>query len=385
VDGLALWELTFMMNFAMENEDPIFEYTHQSAEGFRFLLPGLGRFMGKNEDQARYSTQHNLPWCESAWCAEERRHSNAFARMIERLVHISPSRENPNEPVVVTADEAAAVRHLTARRTSEWNAASSYIVMAAHSSGDLRTLVCNIVRDEIKHLAILSSADYYLFGPRPWSRLVKLVQLGLENYRQHRKIRSGGNILGGNLALSIEGVVSHALTAVFLAKWLRGLPLSTLTEIFETPSRLPELAALAPSPERQAEMESTLERGKEKREGLLRWKPDDREKALQRRRCEEVNATMMQEIIARQLDGFLGAEAPGSSGEKRVRGLISGVTISGKKIGGMTSRQLRTCLRESLRHYQIHHNRHVRARSINAAEKMRAGAVGSRLRPAASH
>jgi hypothetical protein len=115
VGGLAVWEMAFMMNVAMENEDPIMEYSGHSGEGFRYLLPNLGRFMGKNEEQARYAAEQGLPWCESAWCAEERRHSNAFARMIERLVNISPSRENPNQPMAVTPDEAAAVRLLLSR------------------------------------------------------------------------------------------------------------------------------------------------------------------------------------------------------------------------------------------------------------------------------
>ncbi len=370
VDGLAVWELAFMMNFAMENEDPIFEYTHQSGEGFRFLLPGVGRFMGKNQEQASYSARHKLPWCESAWCAEERRHSNTFARMIERLVHISPSRENPNHPMVVTAGESDAVQHLIARRTSEWNAASSYIVMAAHSSGDLRTLVRNIVRDEVKHLAILSSADCYLFGPRPWTRMLTLVRLGLENYRNQRKIRSGGNILGGNAALSIEGIFSHAMTALFLTKWLRGLPLRLLAEVFETSSRLPDLAAAALPAERQQELELTLERGKEKREGLLRWVATDRNKALDRRGFEVVNADALQEIVARQLRGFRGGEEPGSEGEKRIRKLIRGVTV-----GGMKSRQLRSCLLDRLRQYQIHHNRHVTARESGLAQSQPQGRV----------
>src|SRR5260370_15429910 len=129
--GLAVWEMAFMMNVAMENEDPIMEYTVQNGEGFRFLLPTLGRFMGKNEQQAKYAAEHGLPWWESARWAEDRRHRNAFARIIERLVNISPSRDSPNEPMVVTPDEPAAVRHSISRRVVAWNASSVDIVSAA--------------------------------------------------------------------------------------------------------------------------------------------------------------------------------------------------------------------------------------------------------------
>ena len=53
VVGIQVREMALMLHIAMEDEEPILEYTHQSGEGFRFLLPTLGRFMGTNEQQAR--------------------------------------------------------------------------------------------------------------------------------------------------------------------------------------------------------------------------------------------------------------------------------------------------------------------------------------------
>jgi hypothetical protein len=375
VGGLAVWEMAFMLNFAMENEDPIFEYTQQSGEGFRFLLPTLGRFMGKNHEQAGYSAEHNLPWCESAWCAEERRHSNAFARIIERLVGTSPLRENPNQPMAVTADEADAVQHMINRQASEWNAASSYVVMTVHAAGDLRILLRNIARDEIKHLAILSSADSYLFGPRPWARLFAMVRLGLENYHQQRKMRSGGDILGGNPALSLEGIVSHVLTALFLTKWLKTVPLRTLATVFETASKLPELAALTPSPERQAQITEVLRKGREKRMALARWKAGPRSNALQQRGLEEANAGAIQEFVAAELGGFRGAEVPGSAGEKHMKELIA----------DCNNKQLRACLLDRLRDYQIHNNRHVMARQPRPLRANHSNQTACELAPATSH
>ena len=357
IRGLAVWELAFMMNFAMESEEPIMDYTQQSGEGFRFLLPALGRFMGKNEEQAKYSAEHRLPWCESAWCAEERRHSNAFARMIERLVNVSPSRENPNQPMEVTADEHDAIFHIINRQTSEWNASSSYIVMAAHAAGDLHILIRNIVRDEIKHLSILGCAYMYLFGPRFWKRLLDCVKLGITNYRQRRN-RSGGDLLGSNPILAIEGIAAHLLTAQYLTKWLKTVPLSALTTVFETPSKLPDLAAFAPSPERQAEIDKTLRNGQQKRVGLDRWSPTARDFALTQRRFEEGNAETIADIIAWELDNFQGAELPGSAAERRIRRRIAKVKLRSCRENEM----IRRCLLDSLRHYQIQNNRHVLSR-----------------------
>jgi hypothetical protein len=358
IGGLAVWEMALMMYIAMEDEDPILAYTEQSGEGFRFLLPALGRFMGKNEEQARYGAEHGIPWCEGAWCAEERRHSNAFARIIERLTGLSPSRENPNQPMVVTADEKSAIEHIISRQTTEWNASSSYIVMAAHAAGDLHTLARNMARDEIKHFCILSSADNYLFGPRPLGRVVDLVKLGIGNYRRQRAARSGGALLGTNWALAVEGVFSHLMTAVYLTKWLRTVPLRTLTTVFETPSRLPELAAFAPPPARQAEIDAITREGERKRRELARWKPEERDKALEQRQFEEkkgrLNARLLRTMVALKLGGFSGAEEPGSVEEKKTR----------QQIRRMSRGPVRTALLEMLRDYQLRNNRHVREREI---------------------
>ena len=198
VVGLPAGEMAFMMHVAMEIEDPILEYSHQNGEGFRQLLPTLGRFMGKNDAEAAYAAEQGLSWCESPWCAEERRHGNVFAKAIERLTNTSPARDNPNEPRAVTADEDEAMRHLISREAAEWASSSTYIVMAAHASGSLHTLLRNVARDEIKHLCILSAADRYLLGPRPWARFVELVKIGLEHYRGQRRRRSGCDRIGAN-------------------------------------------------------------------------------------------------------------------------------------------------------------------------------------------
>jgi hypothetical protein len=350
--GLAVWEMALMMTIAMEDEDPIMEYTEQSGEGFRFLLPTLGRFMGKNEEEARYGAEHGVPWCEGAWCAEERRHSNAFARIIERLVGISPSRENPNQPMVVTADEDSAVAHIISRQTTEWNASSSYIVMAVHAAGDLHTLARNMARDEIKHFCILSSADSYLFGPRPWRRFMDIVKLGIGNYRRQRAARSGGALLGTNWALAVEGICSHLLTAVYLAMWLRTVPLRTLATVFETPSKLAPLAAFTPPPRRQAEIEEIARQGERKRLSLARWKPEERDPALRQRWFEENNARLLEEIVAAELGGFAGAETPGSAAAKAAR----------RRIRSLSKGAIRAALLDLLRDYQVRNNRHARER-----------------------
>jgi hypothetical protein len=359
VAGLEVWEMALMLNIAMEDEEPILEYSQQSGEGFRFLLPTLGRYMGKNDEQARFAAEHGLQWCEGAWCAEERRHSNTLARIIERLMKKPPRRDNPNKPMVVTAGEEDALRHLISRQTTEWNASSSYIVMAAHATGNLHNLIRNLERDEVKHLCIMSAAAY-LLGSRPWGRFLDLVRKGLENYTSQKKSRSGGEVFGTNPITAIEGIAAHLFTEFYLRKWLKTIPLRTLTVIFETPSSIPELGALAPSPQAQAEIDASLNLGKEKRLSLDRWAPERRRKALEQQRFEESHEGAIEQLIASDLEGFKGAGTPGSEGDKEMRKRIRHVTRAGSKM-------LRTSLFDRLRDFQVQHNHHVVSQASRAS------------------
>jgi len=276
---MSVEEMAFMMRVAMEIEDPIVEYSHQNGEGFRVLLPSLARFMGRSQIEALYAKAHGLDWCESAWCAEERRHGNAFAKAIERLTNVAPPRDNPNEPRAVTADEDAAIAHLVGREAAEWSSSSTYVVMAAHAAGALHGLLRNLARDEIKHLCILSAADHYLRGPRPWPRVLELVRVGLKNYRDQRARRSGGRRIGAHRATAFEVIVAHLFVEWRVRSWLRTVPLQTLATVFET---VPESAPADPTmdPGKQRSAEDRLAQGRARRAALLRWSPAARRRAL---------------------------------------------------------------------------------------------------------
>jgi hypothetical protein len=344
--------MAFMVNVAREIEEPILDYSRQNGEGFQFLLPSLARFLGKNQEQAAYAASHGLPWCESPWCEEERRHATAFARIIEKLTRTSPGRDNPNRPKVVTSSEADAVRLVISREAAEWNSSSTYAVMAAHAAGDLHHLFRNVARDEIKHLGILSAADRYLFGPRPWRRFADVVRESLDEYRAHRRRRSGGDLMGTNAITSLEVVVAHLLAEWRIRRWLATLPLSTLEAVFEAPSQLSEWAAMDEPRDRRAAREATMRRGAETRVNLSRWAPRQRQRALAQRAFETEKAHAIDEIVRRDLDAFRGAETPGSRREREIR----------KRIGKLGGRMLRACLLARLRDHQVRNNRHVLTR-----------------------
>jgi hypothetical protein len=344
VVGIAPWELALMFQIAMENEEPIPAYTRQSGEGFRFLLPALGRFMGTTREQARYLAEQGLPWCVGPWCAEEHRHSNTLARLIERVMGRPPRRDNPNQPIVVTSEEKAAFEHLMSRQTTEWNASSSYLVMAAHSQGELHKIVRNLERDEVKHLAILGAVHCYLFGWQPWRRLWVVIRQGLANYGLQRQRRSGGRMLGANPVTAVEGIVAHLLTEFFVRRWLRTVPLRTLRAVFEAPSRLQELASTETEPGEAERIQETDRREAERRVALGRWSARQREAAERLARFERESSGLIESRIAIELDSFSGAEIAGSDGDLALRRRL---------LRGAGPRALRSVVLERLRDYQI--------------------------------
>ena len=229
--------------------------------------------------------------------------------------------------------------------------------MVARATGHLHSLIRNLARDEIKHLAIMSAADRYLFGPRRWRRFLALVKKGLGNYTGQRRSRSGGEALGSNPITALEGIAAHLLTEHFLWKWIDTLPLRTLATVFETPSSLQELAAFAPSPERQAEIELELEKGKQKRVQLERWEPEQRRNALAQRKFERDFEDEIRETIRAELADFSGAETPGSAGSRSMRRRIKRGQFRG---GGRIQR----ALQDQLRDYQVQNNHYILSRQV---------------------
>jgi hypothetical protein len=234
--------------------------------------------MGRNQDEADHAKAHGLAWCESAWCAEERRHGAAFAKAIERLTGRPPARDNPNQPKAMTSDEDAALEHLISREAAEWSSSSTYTAMAAHAKGMLHTLMRNLARDEIKHLCILSAADAYLLGPRPWRRFGDLLRIGADNFRSQQRRRSNGRRMGANAVTRVEVVAAHLMMEWRVRRWTTRLPLATLRTVLETDS--PPIVTNFRRPDEQARIDARLAANRESRTRLSRWNPAARKAAL---------------------------------------------------------------------------------------------------------
>ncbi len=358
VKEMSVEEFVKILIFSMEVEDPTIDYQYESGKAFQKLLPRLGRFMGKDEFQKQASEENGFKACESAWCAEEIRHGNIFANIVERLTGKKPSRDNPNQAVPYGSDIESALKHLGTRQTYEWNASSAYFLLLAHSTGALHEAIANVMRDEVKHLTIMSAANDYIYGNRPWHRFGRLAKNAVKALWQQKDSRSTGSSVK-DPAILLAGAMSHLIVEYRIRQYLRTLPLQTLEKIFDAQSELPPLAFAGITPEELVKREEERQRLLEDRRNLSMWTPSQRKEALQQRRFEEEHAEAIQEIIRVYLSNFEGAETPGTMGDTAVLLRIENLNFSSGFDGATyrtNEKRIRTILKDRLRDYQIEHN-----------------------------
>lgn len=358
VDGMRPELFATYARVAMEIEDPIMLYSIQSGAGFRKLLPGLGRFMGRDPESVKYAAENNLHWCDSAWCAEEDRHGNAFARIFRQLVGRDPARDNPapGEEGIETIEYA--LHHVDSRESAEWTASGTYLALLAHSHGNLHKHLRNVFRDEVKHFAIMSGVDRYLRGPQEWRRFASMFKVLWERIKAHRHERSGADSGISEPVFFLEILYAHALADYYTRRWLATVPYPTLRKIFETPTKLADSAKGVQDPETIRQWEEDKASAAELRKVLTWWRPNDRQATLDQWAFTEKNKVALDTIVAEQFGGFRGAEDYGTEASEAMRRRIRSLS-PGDVYPHLITRDMyrvRRALEEALRGYQIENN-----------------------------
>ena len=349
---------------SMEIEDPIEDYSRQSGQSLRFLLPTLARFMGSPRERYAYLDANNNPhYCESAWCVEENRHGNAWAQIYERLTGIAPDRSNPNEvdELLDTVDDS--FKHLMSRMTTEWNASSTYLNIAAWSEGELHNVIVDMMRDEIKHLSIASGAYIYLRGPTFNQRLIDMLKVAVGFLTYHQDARSTGSGMTNNKLSVVEFLYASWMAEMYTRRYLKTIPLRTLRMVFDTGTKLEVKEVLAE--------DETLERferweleNEQRRKALSWWRPKAAEAALRQERFELIYKSEIRDLISEEFDRFKGAELYVSMRAEEFRTKIERFDfdltryVSDARV--YRDRKLwKKILYDALRHYQIVNNAYV--------------------------
>jgi len=353
-------ELVEYMRVAMEIEDPIEDYSRQSGASLRFILPNFARFMGSPQERYDYLDANGITRvCESAWCQEERRHGNAFSQAITMLTGERPDRDNPNEVAEVEEAVEAAFQHAMSRMTTELNASSTYLVFSTYANGALNSSIINMMRDEIKHLTIVSGAVIYLRGPQFLKMLGEISQIAKEFLTYNVENRTTGSGMTSNKITSIEFIYAHLVVMRQLRRYLASLPLSALRKIYDSESNIDAYDAVLASDEALANYASWEKDAEEKRRSLFWWRRQGRVHELNAEAIANSKSKEITLIIENEFDGFKGAEFYSSEKAAEIRAKINRINVFSLsyvdlKVGDKAV--WRKILQDALRFYQISNN-----------------------------
>lgn len=366
--------------FAMEVEAPTMPYSYSTGESFSNLFPKIGRFMGKDKNQKQFAEETKRRVCESAWCAEEERHAGFLAQIIYRITGKMPSLENSNNADLNARDEKSAMSHLAERQTYEWNATSSYAFLMAHSSGHLRDSMSNILKDEVKHLTIMSSAYTYIYGYRPWKRFSGILKNTYDIMKKHDGERTDADALQKNKMVIIKMLLTHLIVEAEMRKYLKTLPHQVLRDYFDSPSDLPKLGESGLSEAQRAEIESIRKSYVERRKNLEWWDPKQAAATKKMLSFADSNKEAIDTIIAEKFSNFMGAETPDSPADMILRSQMD-LFIKNKQYrpyfptyiaDGVIEQYISKVLYDRMREYQIRNNKYEsQKKSDNESAKVK--------------
>lgn len=386
-------EYVGLMQFGYEIEMPIHRYSEQSGKSLGLMWLSLSQFMGRtDEEQAAYLA--SLPagkkeQCRpnGGWCSEEFRHGAMFAKIMEALTGNPVDSSNAQDFNEASKTEEGAIKHIYDRMGTEWGASAAYMILAAHACGPLRRGVMNVLRDEIKHLVIFSAAGNYLHGRRPWYRTARMAIRIAREYNFNRKARSGGSSVATSPFVLPEVLFALFMIEKEMRSYLKTIPMAALVEMFETPSKVAPLAEGAQDEDDVAARAELRDEYDRKKRELEYWMPMERREELRRREFESRYEGEIDAIVAKELQNFRDAENPDSGAATEVLMDIDSLRMSyiGTRYfpdnrnfyeeSGMNKKQwleqLKTVLRDRLRHYQIRNNEFERDRLARAGRNVK--------------
>ena len=134
---------------AIETEIPIRGYSQTSRQYLKTLHPPMARFVGGRVDSSGKSLEKGL------WELEERRHTPALLNIYRQLSGQSPPLvdiRKVRDYAPTGNPHADLYRHGLHRIATEYGATSLYLWLMSYSTGTLRQVWGELLRDEINHM-----------------------------------------------------------------------------------------------------------------------------------------------------------------------------------------------------------------------------------------
>ncbi|MEL7084576.1 MAG: ferritin-like domain-containing protein [Cyanobacteria bacterium P01_G01_bin.4] len=133
---------------AVETEIPIRGYSQTSRQYLERLHPNMARFVGGTTDM------DGTPLAKGLWEREEQRHTPALLRIYRQLSgrHLSIDVRDVREFSPSCDPRSDLYRHGMHRIATEYGATCLYLWLMSHSTGTLRQVWGELLRDEINHM-----------------------------------------------------------------------------------------------------------------------------------------------------------------------------------------------------------------------------------------
>jgi hypothetical protein len=170
---------------AIDTEAPIRDYTHTSRQYLDRIHPLMAKFVGGTVDEIG-----NLQ-SKGIWELEECRHAPAMIAIYRQLSgkKIQPTAKQVRSYQSTNCPNHDLYRHGLHRIFTEYGATCLYLWLMGHSTGTLRQVLGEIVRDEINHLIKFWGFGIWLYPDTKGSRFIH----GCRQLLPHQS--SGNNLL----------------------------------------------------------------------------------------------------------------------------------------------------------------------------------------------
>jgi hypothetical protein len=170
---------------AIDTEAPIRDYTHTSRQYLDAVHPLMAEFVGGKVDDLG-STQS-----KGIWELEECRHAPALIAIYERIsgekVQLQPKQARAYQPT--DCPDMDLYRHGLSRIFTEYGAACLYLWLIGHSTGALKQVLEELLKDEINHLIKFWGFGIWLY---PYPKGQRLMH-GCKQLLPRRS--AGGNLI----------------------------------------------------------------------------------------------------------------------------------------------------------------------------------------------
>lgn len=242
IEGIQPAVFLAILRGAIDTEAPIRDYTQTSRRYLEPIDPRMAQFVGGVVAPDGRVLEPGL------WEKEERQHTPALIRVYSQLSQekIIPRPHSVRPYQLTPAPRPALYRHGLHRVATEYGAACLYLWLMAHTRGPLRTLLAELVLDEINHMAKFWGFGTWAYPdsslPRVGWALLQTMQ-GRITYRRDRSSLMGTlhrmtSVLSWS-AWSASNRYSFALTCLqalgLLSRWHQTLTPAYLQALLGRP------------------------------------------------------------------------------------------------------------------------------------------------------